>query len=62
VTIRNSVIDAYIKPGRYIHFKGNEYEVIDTASHSESSEEMVVYHASYGDGKLWVRPSAVAIG
>ena len=45
-----------IQPGRYRHFKGNEYEVIGTARHSETLEEMVVYRAEYGNGSLWVRP------
>ena len=45
-----------IKPGRYRHFKGNEYEVIGLARHSEMQEEMVVYRALYGDFGLWVRP------
>lgn len=42
--------------GKYRHYKGNEYLVVDIATHSETEEEMVVYKALYGDGKLWVRP------
>ena len=48
-----------IKPGRYRHFKGNMYEVIGVAKHSEDLEEMVVYRALYGDGELWVRPASM---
>lgn len=48
-----------IQPGRYRHFKGKEYQVIGTARHSETLEEMVVYRALYGDGGLWVRPAAM---
>ena len=48
-----------ITPGRYRHFKGNEYEVLFTARHSETEEEMVVYKALYGDGGIWVRPASM---
>ena len=48
-----------IKPGRYRHFKGKEYEVLGVASHSETLEPMVVYRALYGEGGLWVRPAAM---
>ena len=44
--------------GRYRHYKGNFYEVIGTARHSETEEVMVVYRCLYGDGSLWVRPLA----
>ncbi|MCZ6828453.1 MAG: DUF1653 domain-containing protein [Gammaproteobacteria bacterium] len=45
-----------LKPGRYRHFKGGEYQVIDIARHSETGEDMVVYRPLYGEAKLWVRP------
>ena len=45
--------------GTYRHYKGNLYEVIGVARHSETLEEMVVYRALYGDGGLWVRPLAM---
>lgn len=45
-----------IKPGRYRHFKGKEYEVLGVARHSETKEELVVYRALYGNFGLWVRP------
>lgn len=48
-----------IKPGKYRHFKGNEYEVLYTAKHSETLEEMVVYRALYGDHGIWVRPASM---
>ena len=48
-----------IKPGRYRHFKGNEYEVIGMAKHSETMEELVVYRALYGEHGLWVRPASM---
>ena len=45
--------------GRYRHYKGNDYEVIGVATHSETHEAMVVYRPLYGEGKLWVRPLAM---
>jgi len=47
--------------GKYKHYKGNFYEVIGVAHHSETLEELVVYralymHEKYGDNSLWVRP------
>ena len=50
---------ADIQPGRYRHFKGNEYQVLGIARHSETLEELVVYRALYGDGGLWVRPASM---
>lgn len=52
-------MDINVKPGKYLHFKGKEYEVIGMATHSESLEPMVVYRQLYGDGGLWVRPAAM---
>ena len=48
-----------IKIGLYRHFKGKLYEVIETATHSETREPMVVYRALYGEYGLWVRPAAM---
>lgn len=45
-----------IQPGRYRHYKGNEYTVVGTAKHSETLEEFVVYRQEYGQNGLWVRP------
>ena len=46
-----------ILPGRYRHFKGNEYEMLYLAKHSETLEPMVVYRALYGERGIWVRPA-----
>ncbi len=48
-----------IKPGRYRHYKGNEYTVLGVARHSETLEEVVVYRQEYGDRGLWIRPAAM---
>jgi len=45
-----------MKVGRYKHYKGNFYQVIEVATHSETMEQLVVYRPEYGDKKLWVRP------
>lgn len=45
--------------GLYRHYKGNEYEVVGVARHSETLEELVVYRALYGERGLWVRPRAM---
>jgi len=48
-----------IRPGKYRHFKGKEYEVLDVVRHSETEEELVLYRPLYGDYGLWVRPIAM---
>ncbi|MEP4890353.1 MAG: DUF1653 domain-containing protein [Aliiglaciecola sp.] len=45
-----------LKVGKYRHYKGNDYQVIGVAKHSEDESELVVYRPLYGEGKLWVRP------
>jgi hypothetical protein len=45
-----------IRPGRYRHYKGNCYQVLGVARHSETEELLVVYRCLYGDHSLWVRP------
>ncbi len=45
-----------IAVGLYRHYKGNRYEVIGVARHSETHEALVVYRPLYGEGALWVRP------
>ncbi len=48
-----------IAPGKYLHFKGKEYEVLHLARHSETEEWMVVYRALYGEFGIWVRPASM---
>lgn len=54
-----------IKLGKYKHYKGNFYEVLGVARHSETLEELVVYRALYesefGKNALWVRPKAMFV-
>ncbi|NBS58640.1 MAG: DUF1653 domain-containing protein [Betaproteobacteria bacterium] len=45
--------------GTYRHYKGNDYEVVGVATHSETHEPMVVYRPLYGERALWVRPLAM---
>ena len=48
--------ETVFKKGKYRHFKGNEYEVVELAHHSETQETVVIYRALYGEHGLWVRP------
>ena len=50
-----------ISTGKYRHYKGNDYEVVGVATHSETRESMVVYRPLYGEMGLWVRPLAMFI-
>lgn len=52
-------METTIRPGRYRHYKGKDYEVIGVARHSETEEQLVVYRCLYGDHSLWVRPLAM---
>ena len=51
----------HLPAGRYRHYKGQFYEVIGVARHSETEEELVVYRTLYGDFGLWVRPAAMFV-
>lgn len=51
-----------IQEGIYKHYKGNLYEVLFTAQHSETEEPMVVYKALYGKKGMWVRPFGMFVG
>jgi hypothetical protein len=45
-----------MKAGKYRHYKGNFYDVLEVATHSETMEKLVVYRPLYGEKALWVRP------
>lgn len=47
------------QPGKYRHYKGGDYQVIGTARHSETDEQLVVYRCLYDNDSLWVRPLAM---
>lgn len=49
-------MECTLRLGRYRHYKGNDYEVLGVARHSETGERLVVYRCLYGDFSLWVRP------
>jgi hypothetical protein len=48
-----------LKKGKYRHYKGHLYELVDIARHSETLEDMVVYRQLYGEFGMWVRPAAM---
>lgn len=48
-----------MEKGIYRHYKGNLYELLYIANHSETLEKMVVYKALYGEGDVWVRPASM---
>lgn len=47
------------RPGRYRHYKGNDYRVLGVAQHTETGEVVVVYQALYGEHGLWIRPRSM---
>jgi len=57
--IEEVVMDSELRPGRYRHYKGNDYQVLGVARHSETGEQLVVYRCLYDDFSLWVRPLAM---
>ncbi|WP_413500932.1 DUF1653 domain-containing protein [Psychrobacter maritimus] len=48
-----------IPQGIYRHYKGNLYQVLHTAQHSETEEALVVYRCLYGEYGVWVRPLTI---
>ena len=50
-----------VPQGIYRHYKGNLYQVLHTAQHSETEESLVVYRCLYGDYDVWVRPLTMFI-
>lgn len=56
MTVRDPTSEDMPKPGRYRHYKGQDYQVLGIAKHSETNEQLVVYRYLYGDQGLSVRP------
>ncbi len=48
-----------LRPGLYKHYKGQDYQVYEVATHSETGQSLVVYRPLYGEMALWVRPLAM---
>jgi hypothetical protein len=59
MTAAGHALNTALPKGIYEHFKGNRYEVLETAKHSETEEVFVVYRALYGDYGVWIRPLAM---
>lgn len=55
----DNTLESRIRPGRYRHYKGQEYVVQGVARHSETGELLVVYRPDYGEKSLWVRPATM---
>lgn len=58
-TVPASIAPGKIRPGRYRHYKGKDYQVLGMAKHSETLDELVLYVPLYGEGGYWVRPAAM---
>ncbi len=60
--IQFAIYSGQVQKGKYRHFKGNEYEVLDIGYDSERAEELVIYKALYGEGKIWIRKKSEFCG
>jgi hypothetical protein len=57
--INNQMVEKILL-GKYVHYKGNRYIVIATATHSETMEELVIYYPEKeGNNRLWARPASM---
>ena len=59
MTEKSQPIPQNVPQGIYRHYKGNLYQVLHTAHHSETEEALVVYRCLYGEYGVWVRPLAM---